>query len=273
MASVLSMSEINSGYKGSEKAWIQLWRYVVEQRSDFVAGVDQWYIEPINLFLDSITEGLKNLGCPEELKGELSQKMPKSYRDFVNSGCVKIFEQALDCQVEESDVNKFFIADNVVKINSHSLKRLIDIESYYLLRDVSRGKKIEQWEEDGDRTYDVQKYYIYGKNQEMQTWSFSFLPNWVNVIANSYLVAELRLGNGEVIFLSPDQVTNDGEWEAYHYTCDDHDVTRYRSFAELIMFKCFNILFNFNRLEIGENKIFDEMLSILFDLDILKLHP
>ena len=266
---VQSMREIDSGYRGSVAGWIKFWEFLVGHSDVFIEGEDEQDAKMIRGFCESIAESLTSQKVM--IEPALLEKFPKSYQDFVLSGGLGIMENALDYWNCSKGENTFFDVTRLVKISDPRIEQLIDLSMCFLLRDVHHHDNLDMWEGD-DEEEDVSAYYFYGSGEDDTHWSFSKLKNWPEIIANAYLVAETRMINGEVAFMSPVQVSKDGEWESFTYTCDDHDVARYRSFAEMIVFDGFlSVLFHFESVKIGKNKTFDELASLLFDLDVLTL--
>ncbi|WP_226587470.1 SMI1/KNR4 family protein [Microseira wollei] len=71
------------------------------------------------------------------------------------------------------------------------------------------------------------KYFVYGEDQDPIFLRCEYLQTALEISSNS--------GDGDIFLLIPDVVSEDGEWEAWHFGSKLPGAYRYRSFYELML--------------------------------------
>ena len=161
-----------------------------------------WELTPDSL----ASEWLGNPGASEdqiiETETRLGMSLPPSYREFLkvsNGWCNSDWTELQLWSTEDVD---WFSARNQAWINA--------------------------WQFSGEAIPSVpdETYFIYGDAQDCINLRREYLSTALEISSDS--------GDGDIFLLIPDVVSEDGEWEAWHFGNKLPGAFRYRSFYELM---------------------------------------
>jgi|GEM_PF-2607673 len=211
------MSELNSGYTSSMADWhrfLKCWSSSVEavnQSTEEGTSFERDGARDVNL-----NNTAMNLQLIEKREASLKLKFPASYRDFfaVTRGVWLV--KSLGASENVSFPSNFLNADEV------GLFREVDKsnwESWHRAMGKERPPIVPP---------DIYYRYGYSENRSEKQDDAQF--RW-EYIENMIKVGELE--QGAVILLNPNEITQDGEWEAWLLS-PKSGANRYRSFAELM---------------------------------------
>ncbi|MDE2421106.1 MAG: hypothetical protein KGO49_08010 [Gammaproteobacteria bacterium] len=252
---------MSSGYIGSVNSWLKLWHEIIYMKKDIIqlqkSEYDKNFSEKQLLCLESIILNFEVVELSE------NGKFTKSIMDFYYSGSDRILCALMDQLDRTKNLNKFFQLSKL-----ETIKNLNKIHAKYFKNSLVEGIRSGNTKDWQYYKFDFEKYYQYREFGAGQ-WAYCYEPKWKDYFSNSLVIGYFNVG--QLIWVIPDQVTKDGEWEALICTPSaDNSVERYCSFAELIFYSVICGLFFPSLESVKKNEIIDHLASILFDLDVIK---
>lgn len=197
-------SNIESGYKSAPNDWVSLLNCVSEKSEDS-AGNNKYHKKSDSDWT-AVEENIRKESAV--LEGAAGKTLPLSYIHFMMVTQGK-YKMSFEGPTHDS--------------------------SFYGILEVPRFREVVKddvkfWSDAGDVVRD-QNYYQYGvgKDGSLRSRPSVYAGDQVNSV---FLVG--FIGGDGFIGINPDEISKDGEWEAWYLDWGANGVKRFRSFAELM---------------------------------------